>query len=210
MAGEEDLNSVFYLMPPPLSIPSAVSLTAGAVVHSFDHGEIPALQENQRLFIALSPPPPTRQALARLRNQLAPQVSGHPVSTNNLHLTLAFLGQVPPQRHDELLHLLQKLPLPEGKIVLDTIGAFPKAGVIWAGCSNPNPQMEDLAGQIRGALQACDFAFDNKPFQTHVTLFRKAKPIRLAIEPPITWQLTAPRLYVSISTSDGIEYRVMK
>lgn len=102
------------------------------------------------------------------------------------------------------------LSLPEGKIILDAVGAFPKAGVVWAGSSADNPQLENLAKQVRTTLLAHDFAFDSKPFQTHVTLFRKAKPVRQAIEPPIDWQLTAPRLYVSVSTPNGVVYRIME
>ncbi len=46
-----------------------------------------------RLFFALWPDPPTRTALAMLVDGL-PLVGGRRVPAENLHLTLAFLGNV--------------------------------------------------------------------------------------------------------------------
>lgn len=168
------------------------------------------MQESCRLFIALAPPPSTRLALARLRDDLAPLVSGRPVPSSNLHLTLAFLGQVPQQRHPSLQQLVRNLPLQKGEIALDAVGAFPKAGVIWAGCNTPNPQLEKLVEDVREALLANKFTFDERPFRTHITLFRKAKPLRQIIEPPISWRLTTPQLYISLSTPHGVTYRIMQ
>lgn len=197
-------------MPSPLSIPDALSLTIGAVIHLQIERKLSAMQESQRLFIALSPPRATRQALTHLRDSLTPKISGHPISSNNFHITLAFLGRVPLARHNELQLILQNTPQREGQIVLDTIGTFPQAGVIWAGCRGQNPLLEILAVDIRKMLLAHDFAFDRKPFLTHVTLFKKAQPHHQTIEPPIIWTLARPQLYASISTPQGMVYQIMK
>lgn len=168
------------------------------------------MQKTQRLFIALPPTPSARQALARLRDQLSPRLTARPVATGNLHLTLAFLGHVPQHRHSELLKLVQQLPMPEGEIILDTLDCFPKAGVLWAGCSKPSQALETLAYHVRESLLAHEFEFDSTPFRAHITLFRKALPCHAVINPPIGLELTAPGLYASFSTPHGVVYEEME
>lgn len=55
-----------------------------------------------RLFFALEPDPAVRRALASLARALARATGGRVPQAEILHLTLAFLGQVPAGRHAEL------------------------------------------------------------------------------------------------------------
>lgn len=165
--------------------------------------------QSARLFIALAPPAKTRQALTRLRNSLAALTTARPVSSENLHLTLAFLGQVAPSRQAELLELLREMPKLSGRITLDTLGHFARARVLWAGCSRPNSELDKLANLLRERLGARGFSFDPAPFRPHVTLFRKAEPLQHPIKPPIHWSFGVPQLFASIATPEGICYRII-
>lgn len=167
------------------------------------------MQQAQRLFVALPPPAATRQALAQLQELLAPGPEARRIDTKSLHITLAFLGQTSQEKIEILQNILQRTAWPQGKITLDRVGAFPRAGVIWAGCSARCTELENMVSQVRKALQANHLSFDEKPFQAHVTLFRKAQPMQAHIEPPIAWPMDRPRLYASISTLQGVEYRLI-
>ena len=49
-----------------------------------------------RLFFALWPPPEAARALADWANDVASGTAGKPVVAENIHLTLAFLGEADP------------------------------------------------------------------------------------------------------------------
>lgn len=164
----------------------------------------------QRLFIALAPSEVTRLALVQLRDSLRCSPPARPVSGENLHLTLAFLGPVAVARQDELLRLLQNLPELSGELRLDTLGAFPRAGVVWAGCDEIPPLLEELVECLRLTLCEHGFVFDDQPFRPHVTLWRKAKGPVQRITPPILWPMASPVLYASVSTPQGVQYRVIR
>ena len=57
------------------------------------HAEAPMPDRFLRLFFALPCPPPLAERIGRWRDDRP--LPGRQVATANLHLTLAFLGQVP-------------------------------------------------------------------------------------------------------------------
>lgn len=165
------------------------------------------MSASQRLFIGLAPDPATRLALQNLQTGLVLPDTARQVPSSNLHLTLAFLGQTPVSRQGELLELLAGMPLLTGEILLDCVGEFASAGVVWAGCRSPVKRLDDFAVCLRQGLGNAGFAFDPQPFRLHVTLYRKARlSSPQLISPPIVWPLAAPVLFASVSTPNGPEY----
>lgn len=128
-----------------------------------------------RLFIALNLDPQTRDAVLSTQAELkARSVSGNFATPENLHLTLAFLGEVDPLRKKELLSLLQFLPATPLSLVLSGTGVFPRKtqGLYWIGM-NPDPALTALVRLIRTRLAVAGFPFDPKPFSPHLTLGRE-------------------------------------
>ena len=88
-----------------------------------------------RLFFAIWPDDPGVDRLRALAESLAPRVGGRPVPRDNIHLTLAFLGDL----DDERAAIAASAPI-EGKALdlsLDRLGSFRKARVAWAGSTRP-------------------------------------------------------------------------
>jgi 2'-5' RNA ligase len=52
------------------------------------------MSESKRLFFAIELPPTIQRQIVRWRASHFPQEAGRPVAAANLHLTLAFLGDV--------------------------------------------------------------------------------------------------------------------
>jgi 2'-5' RNA ligase len=130
----------------------------------------------------------------------------------NLHLTLAFVGSLPCEIARRLAARLAALPAEAFDWMLDEVGAFGGARVLWAGGSSP--PLQALADRSRRLLDELAVPFDRKPFVPHVTLLRKLPrdALRQAggpIEPPIAWRVGAPVLLVSATGAQGTRYTAM-
>lgn len=163
-----------------------------------------------RCFVALLPGKASRPALAALLDRAAqvhPQARA--VHPEDLHLTLAFIGELPEARARAVAAALaQRFTPPAPPWQLDHLGAFDRARVLWAG-GPPHPGLDAVAAEVRARLDAAGVAYDRKRFVPHVTLLRKL-PLeaatelaeRAAIAPPIPWAMGAPVL-MAASPSPG-------
>jgi 2'-5' RNA ligase len=142
-----------------------------------------------RLFLALWPGEETRAALAEVAVALAGVASGKPTPAEKIHLTLAFLGEIPAERIDDVRKVAGAVREAPFELVLDRVGSFRKARVAWAGSSVPPAALVRLQSRLEEALRARGFALDERPFAAHVTLARKiALPVPPAPMPPVRWR----------------------
>lgn len=98
------------------------------------------------------------------------------VAPQNLHLTLAFLGETPEAAVPALSAALDDAARGVAAFVgqLRGVGAFPnvrRPRVVWAGLADPRP-LADLATRVRGELARAGHADDGKDFRAHLTLAR--------------------------------------
>ena len=123
-----------------------------------------------RLFIAIPFDDEMKQELVRVQDQLYDcGLSGNYTKEENLHLTLAFIGEYgDPQKVEEIL---EGIRFDSFDIRLQGIGSF--RDLYWAGFAK-QPELMRLAQQVRRALGGHAIPFDRKNFRPHVTLVRKA------------------------------------
>lgn len=127
-----------------------------------------------RLFIALNFCPKNKQLLDGIAQDLkALALAGRPVSKDNHHLTLAFIGE--SDAVEELSHCLDIAAGEQFQLIAAQLGAFHRSGgdIIWLGIK-PQPELFALHGRLAAALKAAGFAVDNRPFKPHLTLLRQA------------------------------------
>ncbi|HEY5719882.1 MAG TPA: RNA 2',3'-cyclic phosphodiesterase [Gammaproteobacteria bacterium] len=164
--------------------------------------------DGARLFFALWPDAALRARLARLARAHAPAGS-RPVAADNLHLTLAFLGQVPATRRaavEEAAAAVRGAPL---TLALDRLEQWPRPQVFCAVGSQVPEGLQGVVEQLRAALAARDLPSETRPFRIHVTLARKARRL-LAPQPlpaPLPWHAERFCLVASESRPDGVRYR---
>jgi 2'-5' RNA ligase len=163
-----------------------------------------------RLFFALWPDPPLRAALAGIAAVLRGSCGGRLPPARNLHLTLAFLGDVPPSHLPELAALTAGIPLRPFTVILDRIGWWPRQRLAWAGAQDCPAGLEALAGTLAAELHAAGFRSERRPFVPHVTLLRdaqRAPPQTVAELPP--WKVTQFVLASSEPSVRGVAYRIV-
>ncbi|WP_277269162.1 RNA 2',3'-cyclic phosphodiesterase, partial [Pantoea septica] len=101
--------------------------------------------ETQRLFFGIGLPDALQQQLVRWRADSFADDAGRPIVAANLHLTLAFLGEVKSETAQKLQQLAARIQQPAFDIDLDDAGHWPRPGVVWIGCRRPPRGLLQLA-----------------------------------------------------------------
>ena len=128
-----------------------------------------------RLFIAINLSQEIKETLIDLQNDWYDLgVRGNYSSEENLHLTLAFIGEYSdPMPVMDALQCVTFAPIP---LQLEGIGAF--GDLWWAGVTHSSA-LEAVAKRIRRALAKKHIPFDKKKFNPHITLLRRASVDRI-------------------------------
>ncbi|MEU9091561.1 RNA 2',3'-cyclic phosphodiesterase [Streptomyces sp. NPDC048428] len=134
----------------------------------------PAQPATVRVFIALAPPDPAKEALAR---ELRPAYGTHPdMRWNRIedwHITLAFLGELPAEKvpllHQPLAGVAAAHQPP--RLALRGGGDFDDR-VLWTGIDGDLDELHRLAADVRTAVTGCGVAFEERPLRPHLTLAR--------------------------------------
>jgi 2'-5' RNA ligase len=125
-----------------------------------------------RTFIAIDLPAEVRAALAAVQRALP---EGRPVPAENLHLTLAFLGDQPDAALVELDEALSRFRLAPFEMQLEGLGSFGAPDVLWAGLRDPAPVVA-LQARLKAALHGAGIELERRRFRPHVTLARFPMP----------------------------------
>ena len=161
-----------------------------------------------RLFFALWPDDAVRAALVEWSTALERVCRGRPTRPRNLHLTLAFLGDVAQARLEELKGVAAGVTARRFELVVDQPGYWKHNRIAWAGAGEVPAGLVEMVEELRAALRAAGFRFDEKPFVAHATLLRKASPAPLPALPPIVWRGNGFALVRSVPGPNGSDYAV--
>ena len=122
-----------------------------------------------RLFIAIQFDERILDELTDFQEELISQgVKGNYTTRENLHITLAFIGDYP--NPDEVLDVMEQVDFRPIDISLDGVGSF--GNLFWVGLAK-NPQLEGYVRRLRRELSANGIPYDKKRFSPHITLIRK-------------------------------------
>ena len=97
------------------------------------------------------------------------------VETQNMHLTIWFLGEIPHQTLESVKEALGGVKFSPFDLKLAGIGYFPggrSVQVIWAGIEDPADQLNNIYKQLRERLTPLGFKPDRRGFSPHFTIAR--------------------------------------
>ncbi len=167
------------------------------------------MSEPKRLFFALEIPAPIQQQVIQWRAaQFAPE-AGRPIAAANLHLTLAFLGEISEQKQQTLMTLAGRIQQPAFTLTLDDAGHWPRSRVVWLGSRQPPRGLLQLANLLRAQAARSGCYQSPQPFHPHVTLLRNAAH-QVAIPAPgfhWTFPVTEFVLYSSQFSQGRTQYQ---
>lgn len=141
-----------------------------------------------RLFIALVPPVEAVDHLDAFLEVRRSAAAYRWATSEQFHVTLAFLAEVEERRLDDLAERLERAAAK--RTAFETAiaggGAFPNAGrarVLWAGLDldeHGRTELERLATGCRAAANRAGIPVDGQRFKAHVTLARIGHPTEVS------------------------------
>jgi 2'-5' RNA ligase len=97
------------------------------------------------------------------------------VETENIHVTMRFLGEISPNMVDKIFEEMKKLQFTPFIIQLKGVGVFPSLNyprVVWAGITEGANKLQSVFEQLEPKIRTLGFAADSKGFSPHLTIAR--------------------------------------
>lgn len=164
-----------------------------------------------RLFFALWPDAALQATLARCARSLAAAAGGRAMRAETLHVTLAFVGDVPVAQRPAIERAAGAATFAPFDLVLDRTGWFGQRKLGWAGTRDVPAALATLVATLRAALGAEGVRFDPQAFVVHVTLVRNARTVPPgAPMTPVAWPVRDFALVASEASAGGRIYRVLR
>ena len=129
-----------------------------------------------RLFIAINPDDETRRRLVALLDALRSRSSrGRFTIPENIHLTLAFLGECDPSKTEKIKNAMGSVQFTQFSMSVDRIGRFRRDGgdIWWAGIAE-NGKLTEIRGALVKELAAEGIGVDER-FEAHMTIGREIR-----------------------------------
>ncbi|HJT80482.1 MAG TPA: RNA 2',3'-cyclic phosphodiesterase [Chthoniobacterales bacterium] len=138
---------------------------------------------SKRLFVAIDLP----ESTAKLVDDLNPNLPGvRWTAPEQLHLTLSFLGHVPPTNESTWRERLSQIQFHPFFLPIAGTGTFPPKGppkIIWIGVGKGHPHLFQIHKRVQEAALAAGLEPDLRSWHPHITLARCRDVSRGAIQP---------------------------
>ncbi len=131
-----------------------------------------------RSFVAIPLPTGVRSAAARLIHRIRDPGDGIKwVPTDNLHLTLKFLGDVENVQIPEVCDRIREAcgGVPPFELRFAGTGAFPsleRPRTLWVAIDDPSENLRRLVGELESGLAELGFKPEPRDYRPHLTLGR--------------------------------------
>ena len=134
-----------------------------------------------RLFVAIHFSKEVKSVLlTEIDNLKAQVISGNFTSPENLHLTLAFIGE--SEKVSAIRSAIDRCAVPKFDLTVSGGGHF--GSLYWVGIEN-NPSLKALAENLQNDLRQSGFDIENRAFKPHITLARQVEanePVRISAQ----------------------------
>ncbi len=163
---------------------------------------------HSRVFFAVWPDDASARTLHDVARATTKTCGGRVMRQDSLHLTLAFLGDIPVAGVPGLARVAGDVVAPPFRLVLDRLGYWQHNRILWAG--GQSAPLAALAEVLGAALRSAGFRLDERPYVAHMTLLRDATCASVPGLPnPVVWPVTEFLLVQSRRTPAGARYEAI-
>jgi 2'-5' RNA ligase len=125
-----------------------------------------------------------------------------------LHVTVAFLGEVEPERYPAIVEIGASIGAGRFELLLDRVGYWPRQRIVYAAARELPAPLADLSRALAERVSAACLPTDKRVFVPHVTLLRDAKRAPEGIVfPGMHWEVRALTLVETIRTGRKLAYQ---
>jgi 2'-5' RNA ligase len=155
-------------------------------------------------FFAVWPPDATAAAL----EGWAKRLEGRITPAHKVHLTLAFLGNVKPEK---AIAAARRVEAGAHALPLEKAQYWKHNRIVWAGPRETPPALAALVETLHASLRRAGYTLEERPYAAHVTLLRSAPPPReLPPLPGVEWPVSEFTLVRSAVTNKGSAYEIVE
>ncbi|MCG7499438.1 RNA 2',3'-cyclic phosphodiesterase [Vibrio sp. Of7-15] len=176
---------------------------------------------SERLFFALGfEAPLTKEqqhsftALCQLSEHL--DGNGYSVPQGNLHITLAFLGQVTHQQKQLLILKTKEIQHPYIQLQCQSLNYWKQSKVVWLGCDFIPSPLAMLAKDLKEVAIASGLPQESRRYTPHFTLKKNVTtpPSQNQLSDPINFTFTNFGLYCSETvhskSKSSVQYKCLQ
>jgi 2'-5' RNA ligase len=150
------------------------------------------------------------RAQLRATQEAVPRRGGRPVHVEDIHVTLAFLGQVEAERRACMEEAAAGVRAAPFELVIDRQGYWPRPRVGWCAPATVPEPLRELVRRLSRALRPCSFEPERRAYSPHVTLFRDSRAVPEAtLDQPVRWPCREFVLVASGNVPGGPRYRLL-
>jgi 2'-5' RNA ligase len=160
---------------------------------------------SSRYFFAVWPPAATAAALAAWAKTL----EGRVTAAAKIHLTLAFLGPVAPEKALDAARRVAGRP---HALPIEKAQYWKHNQCIWAGPRETPAALSGLVAALHAELRCAGYSLESRPYAAHVTLARSAPPPprELPPLPKVEWPVGEFTLVRSVNSAKGSVYEIVE
>ena len=164
-----------------------------------------------RLFFAAWPDNGVQQALHAVALRARSECGGRAIAQRNIHLTLAFLGDVARERLVESQSVAAGSGGLRCDLAVDRLQYWKHNRILWAGVERCPQSLVELVGRLTADLRAGGFKLDERAYVPHITLLRNARRAPTdRMLPRVLWPIVDFALIESAERGDGRVYEVVE
>ena len=157
-----------------------------------------------RFFFAVWPP----EASARALEGWARGIEGRITPAAKIHLTLAFLGAVAPEK---AIGAARRVAGEPHALPIEKAQYWKHNRILWAGPRETPSALKALVESLHLELYRAEFILESRPYAAHVTLARSAPPPReLPPLPKVEWPVREFTLVRSLVSGKGSVYEIIE
>ena len=157
-----------------------------------------------RYFFAVWPPAATAAALERWARAL----EGRVTAADKIHLTLAFLGAVAPEK---AICAGRRVKASPHALPVEKAQYWKHNRIVWAGPREIPAALQALVESLHLELYRAEYVLERRPYAAHVTLLRSAAPPReLPPLPRVEWPVAELTFVRSTNSPKGSVYEVVE
>lgn len=143
------------------------------------------------------------------------ECGGRAAPAHNIHLTLAFLGDVARGRMARLEEIAAAISVQRFaqcfELNVARVEYWRHNRIVWAGVEQCPGALRALATGLEQALSPEGFRFDRRPYVPHITLLRDARRApAIAARSTIQWRVHRFALVESVPRERGRVYEVLR
>ena len=157
-----------------------------------------------RFFFAVWPPP---QAASALEGWAKP-LGGRVTAAHKIHLTLAFLGVVAPEKAIVAGRRVHGEP---HRLPIEKAHYWKHNRVLWVGPDETPGALKALVDRLQFELYRAEYVLERRPFAAHVTLARAPQaPPAFPPLPQVDWPVREFTLVRSSLAAKGSTYEIVE